>query len=169
MVFTYSTVRSPFPVLCYMGLDKHENEQLIRTGVRTDIWFHVDALSSAHVYVRLPFDKSIEDLAEETIEDMCQLVKNNSIQGSKLSSCKICYTSHGNLKKDLVGMDTGTVGFKDFKLRLLRRCDKNKEIIKRLEKSKKEVTWDYDLEKEKWTESERLWKKGENKKVRVCT
>ena len=111
-----------------MGLDKHENEHLIRTGTPTDIWFHVASLSSAHVYVRLPFDKTIEDLAEETVEDMCQLVKNNSIQGSKLSSCKICYTEWGNLKKELVGMDVGTVGFKDYKKRLLRRCDKVRQI-----------------------------------------
>ena len=149
-----------------MGLDKFENEQLIRTGVHADVWFHVDSLSSAHVYVRLPLGKTWEDLAEETIEDMCQLVKNNSIQGCKLASCKIVYTPWANLKKDLVGMDTGTVGFHDAKLRRLRRCDKNREIIKRIEKSKKEVEWRYDDVKEKWVEDERAWNKGERKKVR---
>ena len=34
--------------LIYMGRDKHENEDLIRYGFPTDVWFHVDNLSSAH-------------------------------------------------------------------------------------------------------------------------
>ncbi|KAF1789322.1 protein of unknown function DUF814 [Phytophthora cactorum] len=37
-----------------MGKDKFENEDLIRYGFMEDIWFHVDDLSSAHVYLRLP-------------------------------------------------------------------------------------------------------------------
>ena len=36
------------------GLDKYENEDLIANALPHDIWFHVDALSSAHVYLRLP-------------------------------------------------------------------------------------------------------------------
>lgn len=38
----------------YMGKDKHENEHLIKYGWPEDVWFHVDDLSSAHVYLRLP-------------------------------------------------------------------------------------------------------------------
>lgn len=38
----------------YMGKDKYENEDLIKYGWSDDLWFHVDKLSSAHVYVRLP-------------------------------------------------------------------------------------------------------------------
>lgn len=36
------------------GLDKYENEDLIKHSLPHDVWFHVDALSSAHVYLRLP-------------------------------------------------------------------------------------------------------------------
>jgi hypothetical protein len=36
----------------YMGKDKYENEDLIRFGLPEDVWFHVDSLSSAHVYLR---------------------------------------------------------------------------------------------------------------------
>lgn len=43
--------------------------------------FHVDDLSSAHVYLRLPEGKTIDDIPEDTLEDCCQLVKQNSIQG----------------------------------------------------------------------------------------
>lgn len=37
----------------YMGKDKYENEDLIRYGFPEDVWFHVDNLSSAHVYLRM--------------------------------------------------------------------------------------------------------------------
>ena len=36
------------------GLDKYENEDLIKHSLPHDVWFHVDALSSAHVYLRPP-------------------------------------------------------------------------------------------------------------------
>lgn len=39
--------------LIYMGKDKHENEDLIKYAWPEDVWFHVDNLSSAHVYLRL--------------------------------------------------------------------------------------------------------------------
>lgn len=39
--------------MLYMGKDKYENEDLIRYGFPEDVWFHVDNLSSAHVYLRM--------------------------------------------------------------------------------------------------------------------
>ncbi len=42
--------------------------------------FHVDDLSSAHVYLRLPEGVDIDHIPEATLEDCCQLVKANSIQ-----------------------------------------------------------------------------------------
>merc|ERR1712037_330376 len=52
MVFYFtSTVVAP-PVTLFMGEDKHENESLIRWGWPEDVWFHVDKVSSAHVYLR---------------------------------------------------------------------------------------------------------------------
>jgi hypothetical protein len=36
-----------------MGRDKFENEDLIKYGWPEDVWFHVNDLSSAHVYLRL--------------------------------------------------------------------------------------------------------------------
>jgi hypothetical protein len=142
-----------------MGLDKHENEVLIRTGVSTDVWFHVDDVSSAHVYLRLPSVEpalTIDDIPEETMEDMCQLVKNNSISGCKMNSADIVYCFHSNLKKELVGMDVGTVGFHDRKKCHYRKVVKDKAVIKRMEASKKLVEWDYDKIKAEWVEKERV-------------
>ena len=47
MVFYF---RATDGTLMYMGKDKFENEDLIAHGWPEDFWFHVDNLSSAHVY-----------------------------------------------------------------------------------------------------------------------
>ncbi|KAG0714310.1 Coiled-coil domain-containing protein 25 [Chionoecetes opilio] len=48
----YGTVVDP-PITLFMGNDKYENEDLIKWGWVEDVWFHVDKVSSAHVYLRL--------------------------------------------------------------------------------------------------------------------
>ena len=106
MVLFFTPRRQEF--MLYMGRDKVENEDLIAYGLPEDIWFHVDALSSAHVYVRLPEGLTIEDIDDETLEDCCQLVKANSIQGNKENDVDIVYTPWGNLKKT-PSMEVGQV------------------------------------------------------------
>lgn len=61
--------------------------------------FHVDDLSSAHVYLRLPVGRSIDDISADTLEDCAQLVKANSIQGNKAASVDVVYTPWANLRK----------------------------------------------------------------------
>ena len=106
MVLFFTPRRQEF--MLYMGRDKVENEDLIAYGLPEDIWFHVDALSSAHVYVRLPEGLTIEDIDDETLEDCCQLVKANSIQGNKENDVDIVYTPWSNLKKT-PSMEVGQV------------------------------------------------------------
>ena len=57
------------------------DEDLIKYGWPEDIWFHVDKLSSAHVYLRLHKGEKIEDIPKEVLMDCAHLVKANSIQG----------------------------------------------------------------------------------------
>ena len=71
--------------------------------------FHVDDLSSAHVYLRLPQGTTMQSIPERTLTECCQLVKANSIQGSKNASVNIVYTPWGNLRKT-ASMDTGQAG-----------------------------------------------------------
>jgi predicted ribosome quality control (RQC) complex YloA/Tae2 family protein len=73
----------------YMGADKYENEDLIRYGIPEDIWFHVDDMSSAHVYLRLNKNQRLEDLSDSTILECAQLVKANSIEGCKLKEVTV--------------------------------------------------------------------------------
>jgi predicted ribosome quality control (RQC) complex YloA/Tae2 family protein len=82
-----------------MGKDKFENEDLIKFGWPEDIWFHVDDLSSAHVYLRLKEGESWDKIDEKLIAECCQLVKANSIEGSKKDFVKVVYTPWENLFK----------------------------------------------------------------------
>ena len=59
MVFYYLTSDKH---IVYMGKDKYENEELLKWGWNNDIWFHVDNLSSAHVYLRLNEGESFENI-----------------------------------------------------------------------------------------------------------
>lgn len=64
-----------------MGKDKYENEKLIKYFFPEDVWFHVDDLSSAHVYLRLQKEESWENIETKLLDECCQLVKENSIEG----------------------------------------------------------------------------------------
>ena len=70
--------------------------------------FHVDDLSSAHVYLRLPKGHSMKDIPAETLEDCAQLVKANSIQGNKVDNLSVVYTPVSNLRKT-ASMEVGQV------------------------------------------------------------
>ena len=80
MVLKFHSIKTDPPTLIYMGRDKEENEHLIRWGWPEDVWFHVDKLSSAHVYLRLNPGMTIDTIPNDLLEDCCQLVKANSIE-----------------------------------------------------------------------------------------
>lgn len=63
----------------------YSDEELIKYAWPQDVWFHVDKLSSAHVYLRMPDSMSWEAIPEALLTDCAQLVKANSIEGLSLS------------------------------------------------------------------------------------
>lgn len=88
--------------------------------------------------VPLSFCADYETLPAEVIEEACQLTKHNSIEGSKQTEVSIVYTPASNLKKT-ASMDTGQVGFKQqTKVKYVANVKKDKNIIKKLEKTKAE-------------------------------
>jgi hypothetical protein len=120
----------------YMGNDKFENEELLKWGWPEDIWFHVSKLSSAHVYLRLKEGETIDDVPTALIDDCCQLVKANSIQGNKMNDVEIVYTPWTNLKKT-ASMDVGQVSFhNDKEVRKVKVEKRINAIINRLEKTR---------------------------------
>ena len=137
MVFYYKTRDPSYHV--YVGKDKYENESLIKYGWDNDVWFHVDKLSSAHVYLRLKDGETIETIPEGVMEDCIQLVKHNSIEGNKMNNVAIVYTYWSNLKKT-GDMDVGQVSFHrpgDVKRTVIEK--RQNEIINRLNKTKVEA------------------------------
>lgn len=137
MFYFTSNVVSP-PYTMYMGEDKHENEELIRWGFPEDVWFHVDKVSSAHVYLRLHLNETLDDVPQSVIDDCAQLVKANSISGNKMNNIDVVYTMWANLKKTQ-GMDVGQVGFfKDKEVRKVKVEKRINEIVNRLNKTKTE-------------------------------
>ena len=99
MVYYFTSLADP-SVTLYMGKDKHENEFLIKYAQHHDIWFHVDNLSSAHVYLRTKDPiTSYDELSKELIQECAQLCKANSIEGCKKASVGINFTWATNLLK----------------------------------------------------------------------
>merc|ERR1712224_433111 len=91
---------------------------------------------------------AIDSIPEQVVKEMCQITKQNSIDGVKQPAVDIVYTPYLNLKKEAT-MATGQVGFKDESFRLLiRDVEKDKEMIKALEKTRKEVRVDFAKAKE---------------------
>uniref|UniRef100_A0A9L0TMN6 Coiled-coil domain-containing protein 25 n=1 Tax=Equus caballus TaxID=9796 RepID=A0A9L0TMN6_HORSE len=124
-------------------------------------WFHVDKLSSAHVYLRLHKGETIEDIPKEVLMDCAHLVKANSIQGCKMNNVNVVYTPWSNLKKT-ADMDVGQIGFhrqKDVKIVTVEK--KVNEILNRLEKTKMERFPDLAAEKECRDREERNEKKAQ--------
>ena len=138
MVFFFVCFSNP-EVIIYMGKDKYENEELIKYAwPDRDIWFHVADLSSAHVYLRLPAPiNDYSEIPDEIVQECAQLTKANSIQGCKKASCGINFTWARNLKKT-IGMETGAVTFHNHQMVQHITINKDKDIIKRVMKTKTE-------------------------------
>jgi predicted ribosome quality control (RQC) complex YloA/Tae2 family protein len=81
MVFYFTSNVVEPSAFVYVGKDKFENEDLIKFGWEEDVWFHVDKLSSAHIYLRLREGESWDNIPEELLTDLAQLTKANSIEG----------------------------------------------------------------------------------------
>ncbi|PFH34978.1 CCDC25 protein [Besnoitia besnoiti] len=191
MVFTFKCSDPRYEI--YMGRDKFENEELIAHGWQEDIWFHVDKLSSAHVYLRTPApehavqdEKQYPDLAaipQKVLDEVAQLTKANSIEGCKQPQVDIVYTAWSNLRKG-PHMDIGQVGFKDEKrVRHIKHVAKDRELLKAIEKTQQEPKIDlkaarerrdkeqiqkrkHELRQKKLAEEEEARKKEEERQLR---
>ncbi|CDP08058.1 unnamed protein product [Coffea canephora] len=92
----------------FMGLDNYESEELIKYGFLEDVWFHVDKMSSTHVFLRLHKGQTFDNISEGVLEDCAQLVKADSIQGNEVNNIDVVYTPWHNPKKT-ASMDVGQV------------------------------------------------------------
>jgi NFACT protein RNA binding domain len=126
-----------------------------------DCRFHVDKLSSAHVYLRLPLGKTLDDIPDDLLEECCQLVKQNSIEGCKQNNVDIVYTLWSNLKKT-ADMAVGQVSF--HKPKEVRKCKvekKKNDILNRINKTKIEAFPDLAAQREQYDRERASAKKQE--------
>lgn len=111
---------------CQRSLTDFIDEELIKYAWPQDLWFHVDKLSSAHVYLRMSEGMTWDNIPQTLLVDCAQLVKANSIEGAyehsvilsaiinseyvgnKKDNITIIYTPGDNLKVKATG------GTKDF-------------------------------------------------------
>lgn len=162
MVLFFSSTATEPPAVIYMGVDKFENEDLIKYGLEEDVWFHVDKLSSAHVYLRMPAGMDWERIPPALLEDLGQLTKANSIQGNKQKNVQIIYTPHANVMKR-GDFATGTVSFhNERKVKRFLIKDRENAIVNRLNKTKKDVKVDHEAERQ-----ERERARGREKKAKA--
>jgi hypothetical protein len=155
------------------------DEELIKWGFPEDVWFHVDNVSSAHVYLRLQKGQTLDDIHHDgrksfpecssevwqtfpsstVLVDACQLVKANSINGNKMNNIEIVYTMWENLKKT-ASMDVGQVSFHNPKqVRKMKVEKRINAIVNRLDKTKIESHPDFRAEREARDALERQDKK----------
>lgn len=93
MVFYFTSNVVQPPVKIFMGLDKYESkysqgvfheskislfwqildEELIKWGFPEDVWFHVDNVSSAHVYLRLQKGETLDDIHHDVLVRMIRI------------------------------------------------------------------------------------------------
>jgi len=165
MVLQYTSSAVNPPVTLLRGVDSHENDELIEKMLPDDVWFHVDNLSSAHVYLRLKEGQTIDNIPKELLEDAGQLVKANSIQGCKLAEVKVVYTMWSNLKK-LPGMKPGEVTYHNPNIVKKFSVKKEKTIINRLNKTERTIVIDYESDRAD-RERREIEKKKSRKKIAI--
>ncbi|KXX80791.1 Coiled-coil domain-containing protein 25 [Madurella mycetomatis] len=146
MVYYFTSNVADPPAYIYVGKDKFENEDLIKFGWEED--FHVDKLSSAHIYLRLREGETWDNIPEDLLTDLAQLTKANSIEGNKKDNITVIYTPWSNLKKD-GSMAVGQVSFKDpKKVKRVLVPQRENAIVNRLNKTKVEKYPDLKQEKD---------------------
>ena len=99
--------------LCLLPIPFHTGQMLSKNS------FHAPSIPASF----FPKGVTVETIPEAVLEECAQLVKANSIQGSKSPAVDVVYTAFENLKKT-GSMDVGQVGFHDHKKACCRECER---------------------------------------------
>lgn len=77
-----------------IGKNKKENDDLVKTSAKTNIWFHVNNIPSSHVV--LSNEERLNKIPKQVIKRCACLCKSNSSSKSE-SKCEIIYTEMANV------------------------------------------------------------------------
>ncbi|KAK8376118.1 hypothetical protein O3P69_008684 [Scylla paramamosain] len=127
------------PATLVMGTDKHENDHLLTQATDRVVFFHVDDLPSAHVYLQLEPGQGVRDVTRTLLHDAAQLCKANSAQGNKLANVAVLYTPGSNLRKTR-HMKAGEVGFvSERDVRKIVVAKRDDSVVDRLTSTRRKV------------------------------
>ncbi|WMV42863.1 hypothetical protein MTR67_036248 [Solanum verrucosum] len=148
MVFYFKARPEAGDYTIFMGLDKYENEELIKFGFPEDIWVsRTQPLYLHEVVVRFAYILYSTDLTYEIS------------LGNKVNNVDVVYTPWQNLKKT-ASMDVGQVSFHNPKMVRTVRVEKRiNEIVNRLNRTKVERKPDLKAEREAVNAAERAERK----------
>ncbi|KAK8375790.1 hypothetical protein O3P69_008499 [Scylla paramamosain] len=138
-VLTFLSAVVDPPAILIMGTDKQENDHLLTQATDRVVFFHVDDLPSAHVYLQLEPGQGMRDVPHVLLHDAAQLCKANSAQGNKLANVAVLYTPGSNLRKTR-HMKVGEVGFvSDRDVRRIVIARRDDAVVDRLTRTKRKV------------------------------
>lgn len=100
-----------------------------------DLWFGAKEANATDVYLRLKTGTEMDAIPKELLEEVAQLVKAYSAEGSKKREISVIYTQVCNISKR-----HGVMHFKDRKnCRLLSNISRDSTILNLLRKTKTET------------------------------
>ena len=95
ILFDYNSIKYTIII----GNNKHENFKIIDDSIDSDIWFHIEGISSSHVILKTT--NKIKDIPKKVIKRCAYLCKVNSNIEKK---CTVIYTQIQNvIKTEIVG------------------------------------------------------------------
>ena len=96
-IFVYKSIE----YMIEIGQNKQDNFDIIDSANPTDIWFHVEGMSSCHVILKT--DEKIRDIPHQVLKRCAYLCKINS-KAKTMNKCNISYTTINNVTKtDIIG------------------------------------------------------------------
>mmetsp|Transcript_20658 Transcript_20658/g.45927 ORF Transcript_20658/g.45927 Transcript_20658/m.45927 type:complete len:188 (-) Transcript_20658:81-644(-) len=105
-------------------------------------------------------------IPQQVFDEMAQLVKGNSIEGCKVQ-VDVCWTPFANLRKG-PDMPTGTIGFhREQQVWHLKHVDRDREALKKLEKTRCERDVDLVKERAQREEEERARIRKHNQELKM--
>ena len=76
-----------------IGQNKAENWELIDASEGTDIWFHIEDISSCHVVLKNINSIKLHDIPKQVIKRCAYLCKiNSSLKVRQMAKCNVIYT-----------------------------------------------------------------------------
>lgn len=131
--------------------------------------FHVDNFSSAHVYLRLAENYTIDTIPNDVLYECLQITKDNSKDGiftrlnkigKKKDKVDICITMASNLRKEPT-MEIGQIGYFDEKMVKYESVTKDNNFLKIINKTREERKVDHEAERDSY------FKEIQNKKKKA--